>query len=184
MDRLTCKYEDANVLREQCTFDRLSTDEPDDWVPCCEICEMKYDDTEVCEACPIQIAIDRLAEYENTGLSPDRIKEIERMYMVKAGMMTVMVEEIKSHAIEFEYFGISSNYVELSYITSIIEKYMGENNNRSVRGEIWSPIELKELLHNLRDRDWDVNPIYKIDENEGKKLIKALEEMCDIAQNK
>ena len=130
MDRLTCKYEDASVLREQCTFDRLSTDEPDDWVPCCEICEMKYDGTEVCEACPIQIAIDRLAEYENTGLLPDQIKNI----------------------------------------------------NNPLSNEI--PIELKEFLHNLRDRDWDINPIYKIDENEGKKLIKALEEMCDIAQNK
>ena len=46
------------------------------------------------------------------------------------------------------------------------------------------PIELKELLHNLKDRDWSANPIYKIDENEGKKLIRALEELCDIAQNK
>lgn len=36
-------------------------------------------------------------------------------------------------------------------------------------------IELKELLHNLKDRDWDVNPTYKIDENEAKKLINALE---------
>ena len=45
-------------------------------------------------------------------------------------------------------------------------------------------IELKELLHNLKDRDWDVNPVYTIDENEGKKLIRALEELCDIAQNK
>jgi hypothetical protein len=36
-------------------------------------------------------------------------------------------------------------------------------------------LALKELLHNLKDRDWDVNPIYKIDENEGKKLIEAIE---------
>lgn len=38
-------------------------------------------------------------------------------------------------------------------------------------------IELKELLHNLRDRDWDVNPVYKIDENEGRKIISALESL-------
>lgn len=36
-------------------------------------------------------------------------------------------------------------------------------------------IELKELLHNLKDRDWDVNPTYKIDVNEAKKLIPSLE---------
>ncbi len=41
------------------------------------------------------------------------------------------------------------------------------------------PIELKELLHNLKDRDWNVNPIYRIDENEGKKLIKAIEELTN-----
>lgn len=38
-------------------------------------------------------------------------------------------------------------------------------------------IRLKELLHNLKDRDWDVNPIYKIDENEAKKIIKAIEKV-------
>lgn len=37
-------------------------------------------------------------------------------------------------------------------------------------------LTLKELLHNLKDRDWDINPIYKIDENEAKKLIEAIEE--------
>lgn len=36
-------------------------------------------------------------------------------------------------------------------------------------------LALKELLHNLKDRDWDINPVYKIDENEGEKLIEAIE---------
>ena len=39
------------------------------------------------------------------------------------------------------------------------------------------PIELKEFLHNLKDRNWDVNPVYPIDENEGKKIIEALERL-------
>ena len=39
------------------------------------------------------------------------------------------------------------------------------------------PIELKELLHNLRDRDWNVNQVYRMDENEAEKIIKALEEL-------
>lgn len=38
-------------------------------------------------------------------------------------------------------------------------------------------LALRELLHNLKDRDWDVNPTYKIDENEAKKIIKAIEEV-------
>ena len=36
-------------------------------------------------------------------------------------------------------------------------------------------LALRELLHNLKDRDWDVNPTYKIDVNEAKKLIPSLE---------
>lgn len=36
-------------------------------------------------------------------------------------------------------------------------------------------LALKELLHNLKDRDWDVNPIYSIDENEADKIIKAID---------
>lgn len=39
------------------------------------------------------------------------------------------------------------------------------------------PLELREFLHNLKDRDWDVNPAYKIDENEANKLIKAIEKL-------
>lgn len=39
------------------------------------------------------------------------------------------------------------------------------------------PLELKELLHNLKDRSWDVNPVYQIDENEGQKIIKALSQV-------
>lgn len=38
------------------------------------------------------------------------------------------------------------------------------------------PIELRELLHNLKDREWDTLPTYSIDENEGKKIIAAIEE--------
>lgn len=36
-------------------------------------------------------------------------------------------------------------------------------------------LALKEFLHNLKDRDWDVNPIYKIDENEARRIIEGIE---------
>lgn len=38
------------------------------------------------------------------------------------------------------------------------------------------PVELKELLHNLKYRDWEEHPIYDVDENQGKKIIKAIED--------
>ena len=37
------------------------------------------------------------------------------------------------------------------------------------------PLELIKLLHNLKDRDFDVNGPLKIDENEARKLIEAIE---------
>lgn len=40
---------------------------------------------------------------------------------------------------------------------------------------------LRELLHNLKDRNWDVNPIYSIDENEADKIIKQLERLDDYS---
>lgn len=44
-------------------------------------------------------------------------------------------------------------------------------------------IELKELLHNLKDRDWDINPVYKMDENEADKVIKQLERLDKLFVN-
>jgi len=38
-------------------------------------------------------------------------------------------------------------------------------------------LALKELLHNLKDRNWDVNPTYSIDENEARKIISAIEKV-------
>lgn len=61
MDRLTCKYDRDNVLREMCTFDRESDIEADDCLTCHEYCNNKDMN---CERCAIQKAFDKLAEYE------------------------------------------------------------------------------------------------------------------------
>lgn len=37
------------------------------------------------------------------------------------------------------------------------------------------PLELIKLLHNLKDRDFDVNGPLKIDQNEAERLIEAIE---------
>ncbi len=62
MDRMTHKDR----------FGRYVLPEVDDWgewAECREIC----DKAEGCDNCPIQRAIDRLAAYENTGLTPEEI---------------------------------------------------------------------------------------------------------------
>jgi hypothetical protein len=38
-------------------------------------------------------------------------------------------------------------------------------------------LALRELLHNLKDRNWDVNPVYKMDENEARRIIEGIEEV-------
>lgn len=43
---------------------------------CAEVCVDRGDMG--CEGCPISKAIDRLAAYEDTGLSPEKIKEMLR----------------------------------------------------------------------------------------------------------
>lgn len=40
-------------------------------------------------------------------------------------------------------------------------------------------LELIKLLHNLKDRDFDVNGPYKIDENEAQRIIEAIEIMAN-----
>lgn len=49
------------------------------------------------------------------------------------------------------------------------------------------PVELMGLLHNLKEHDFEVSGNYKIDENEAKRIITAIEvmqqiEMVDKAQ--
>lgn len=62
MNRLTCKYDVDNVLREMCTFDRESDIEADDCLTCHEYCNNKDMN---CEHCAIQRAFDKLAEFED-----------------------------------------------------------------------------------------------------------------------
>lgn len=60
------------VLRDMCTYGRDR--EPTDELGCQEYCDLCLHD---CDMCHIQKAFDRLAEYENTGLSPEEIIELK-----------------------------------------------------------------------------------------------------------
>ncbi|MGN0589832.1 MAG: hypothetical protein ACI4KO_09865 [Ruminiclostridium sp.] len=61
------------TLRDMCTYGRDG--EPTDEFGCEEICDLCLHN---CDNCPIQKAFDRLAEYENTGLSPEEIMELKK----------------------------------------------------------------------------------------------------------
>lgn len=64
---------DGYTLKGLCTFGRDG--EPTDEMGCAEFCEFNEKD---CYRCPIQEASNRLAEYENTGLSPAEIKKLKK----------------------------------------------------------------------------------------------------------
>lgn len=76
IDRLTVKSESVKIgghecsysLRELCVFD--SDGNVTDELSCEDIC------TNSCDNCVIQNAFDRLAEYENIGLSPKEIMNL------------------------------------------------------------------------------------------------------------
>lgn len=70
MDRLTCKYDEQNALRELCSFGRKSDIEADDCFKCDEYCDMvvkecKDTDYPCGDKCAIQRAFDKLADYED-----------------------------------------------------------------------------------------------------------------------
>ncbi len=64
--------ENGYTLKGLCTFGRDG--EPTDELGCAEFCDECASN---CYECPIQEAFNRLAEYENTGLSPAEIEEVK-----------------------------------------------------------------------------------------------------------
>lgn len=60
------------VPRKACTFNREEV--ADDCKECTEICE---DEGGVCRTCILQECLTRLGEYEDTGLTPEQIRELK-----------------------------------------------------------------------------------------------------------
>ena len=67
------------VPRKACTFDREEV--ADDCKECTEICE---DEGGVCHTCILQECLTRLGEYEDTGLTPEQIRELKERDTAKA----------------------------------------------------------------------------------------------------
>lgn len=72
MERLTEMYGGMIVPRKACTFDRYGG--ADDCKECTEICE---DEGGVCRTCILQECLTRLWDYEDTGLTPEQIRELK-----------------------------------------------------------------------------------------------------------
>lgn len=96
MERLTIEYNGQFMSKEMCTIDRLG--EADDCETCDVICE-EFIDTG-CVECPIQKAFSRLAEYEDLGLTPEQVKELDRRYTEKCGQIKEIVKCLESRVTE------------------------------------------------------------------------------------
>ena len=94
MEELMCFFDCEAIPKKMCTFDRLSTTEPDDCVDCNEICSQYYE--KGCKGCPIDEVFTRLAQYEATGLSPKQIEDIDNLYAEKCREVAKLQEIIES----------------------------------------------------------------------------------------
>lgn len=79
MERVTEMYGGMMVPRKACTFDREGG--ADDCKECTEICE---DEGGVCRTCILQECLTRLGEYEDTGLTPEQIRELKERDTARA----------------------------------------------------------------------------------------------------
>ena len=73
MERLTEMYEGLFTPKKACTIDRFG--EADDCDSCDVICDSTHGSD--CANCAIQECFTRLGEYENTGLTPEEIRELK-----------------------------------------------------------------------------------------------------------
>ncbi|WMC91249.1 hypothetical protein [Kineothrix sp. MB12-C1] len=85
MDRLTIEYAGQYVPKKICTVNRSG--EADDCASCEEECEND------CENCAIQECFNALGVYENLEVTPERIREIDKLYAEKCREL----EELKKN---------------------------------------------------------------------------------------
>lgn len=80
MERLTIKYDGLFTPKKACTIDRFG--EADDCDSCDVICDSTHGSD--CANCAIQECFTRLGEYEDTGLTPEQIRELKERNTAKA----------------------------------------------------------------------------------------------------
>lgn len=144
MERLTIKYEGLFVPKKTCTIDRFG--EADDCDSCDSVCESD------CENCAVQECFTRLGEYEDTGLTPEQIREIDRLYTEKCGEVdelqqrdtAILPENIKGNKKDNGrlLFGTCpkcktrvSNVEGGNYCQNCGQRLKWGNNNAKIRGD-------------------------------------------------
>lgn len=83
MDRLTTEFCGGYVPKALCSMDRLGG--ADDCDLCFEYCKAleNPDEGADCQGCAISACFNRLGEYEDTGLTPEQVREMDKLYKQK-----------------------------------------------------------------------------------------------------
>lgn len=83
MDRLTTEFCGGYVPKALCSMDRLGG--ADDCDLCFEYCKAleNTDEGADCQGCAISACFNRLGEYEDTGLTPEQVREMDKLYKQK-----------------------------------------------------------------------------------------------------
>lgn len=78
MERLTVEFLGQAAPGKLCTFDECGK------VIDCDNCAGSDGNCDgICDECPVQECFEKLAEYEDTGLAPEQIREMDRLYRAK-----------------------------------------------------------------------------------------------------
>ena len=80
MERLTIKYEGLFTPKKACTIDRFGG--ADDCDSCDVICDSTHGSD--CANCIIQECFSRLGDYEDTGLTPEQVRDLKERDTAKA----------------------------------------------------------------------------------------------------
>lgn len=60
-----------------------------------------------------------------------------------------ILEEIENHAIEFEAFGVSDDYISVGWVKDIIRKHMNDGKDTNVpTNDGWIPVEVCPMPEN------------------------------------
>ena len=92
MDRLTMEFCGEYVPKGLCSIDRLGG--ADDCELCYENCKAMAEGTGDCRGCAINQCFNRLGEYENTGLTPEQIIEMDKLYAEKCRELAELKKQI------------------------------------------------------------------------------------------
>lgn len=115
MERLSIEYAGQFMPKEMCSIDRFGG--ADDCFTCGELCG-KYIE-KGCTECPVQKVFECLARYEDSGLTPDQIKELDKQYTEKCGQIKEIVKRLEKEAEAARAGGnpeISGSYIRAIYI--------------------------------------------------------------------